>query len=488
MKNLLCCLLLIAAGGLLPRTLPADQFEYLDEDGAKQTIEARLYASGQGVMALERADGSLEIVPEQAIQKRTPGPDPVPVTPQQMLERLQREFGAEKFRGTVSDQYVIGVVLTAPLPKTSEKRVQASLIRAARYMESIEVTFRKFCSAMRIEPQKPRFPLVVLIFETDPDFEAYNQKLTGGRGLSASATAGFYMQTTNQLYVRMSECYTFATPLHEAIHQQCFNTGVLARLAPIPVWFAEGIATGFEGAGDRVQGDPQKLNAVYAKLLLNLGRIPSTLNWNDVVRQDGAFRGDIFAGEAYLHAWSLHWLLVSKYRNTYSKYLEYLRTLEPLSEVDATTRFAKFQEVFGETPDDIQRGFRGAFELALKKQKLPPDPNDQPGLLSKQTNLAGIDMYVESRNEGTFALGRLRNISPLRDMSYCVVVLTNAGTYAQWHVPKLKINEQSQLPARVLPDFGAGSFQVIVHAAPADSDEATRWNRGQLPDPLPRRR
>ncbi len=73
-----------------------------------------------------------------------------------------------------------------------------------------------------------------MIFETDEDFEEYTTKHTGGRGLSAGNIAGFYSPQTNYLYVRMSECYDFSTPLHEAIHQQCFNTGVLARLTDSP--------------------------------------------------------------------------------------------------------------------------------------------------------------------------------------------------------------------------------------------------------------
>ena len=113
-------------------------------------------------------------------------------------------------------------------------------------MKSIEVMFSRFCSSMRVQAGKPEFPLVVLIFETDDDFEEYTAKATGGRGLSAGNIAGFYSPITNYLYVRMSECYSFSTPLHEAIHQQCFNTGVLHRLSPVPTWFGEGIATGFE--------------------------------------------------------------------------------------------------------------------------------------------------------------------------------------------------------------------------------------------------
>ena len=135
--TLLCVLTLSA-------TTRADEFVYLDKDGKQQTVEGSLYASGQGIIAIELADGSLRLVPEDFLRKRTPGPAPKPITPQQMLDRLRDEFGEDHFRGVISGQYVIGVVLQAPLPKTSERRVGTSLRRSARYMQSIEKMFQLF--------------------------------------------------------------------------------------------------------------------------------------------------------------------------------------------------------------------------------------------------------------------------------------------------------------------------------------------------------
>ena len=160
----------------------ADEFVYTDEDGRVQTVEARLYASGQGILALELASGSLQLVPQGVVRKRTPGVDPKPISPQQMLDRLRNEFGEDQFRGVVSGQYVIGVVLQAPLPKTSERRVGTALRRSARYMQSIERMFQTFVRSMDVEPQQSRYPMVVLIFETDDDFEEYTAKTTGNRG------------------------------------------------------------------------------------------------------------------------------------------------------------------------------------------------------------------------------------------------------------------------------------------------------------------
>ena len=463
------------------RIATADEFRYVDEDGKVVDVEARLYGTGQGAIALELGDGSLRIIPQGAVQKRVLGPDPTPMAPQAMLQRLKDEFGEEKFRGTVHGQYVIGVVLTAPLPKTSEGRVQTNLRKAARYMVGIAAKFKRFCASMRVPRDEPTFPLVVLLFETDDDFEDYTTKQSGGRGLSAGSIAGFYSSLTNFLYVRMSECYTFATPLHEAIHQQCFNTRVLSRLAPIPVWFAEGIATGFEGNGDSVRSDPRQLNAQYAKLLMEAGGPPRGMSWSDVVTTDAVFRGDIFAGEAYLHAWSMHWLLVSRHRREYANYLKYLNTLEPLSDVSNRVRLQKFEELFGMSPDAIQRNFVPAFGTALKKAKFPKDPNDRPGIISRQTNLAGIDVYAESNGRAMKIEAQLRNISPLREMAYYVVVLTESGQYVDWYLPRMKINQFMELEPKTIRISGGRSFDVHVLSTPADSSVNDRWANGQLP-------
>jgi hypothetical protein len=463
-----------------------DVFEYVDQNGETQTVEGRLHASGDGILAVEPADGSLRLIPQDVIRKRTPGPDPKPITPQQMLDQLKDEFGEENFRGVVSGQYVIGVVLQAPLPRTSERRVSAALRKSARYMQSIQTTFASFVRSMDLDAQKSKFPMVVLIFETDDNFEAYTAKATGSRGLSAGNIAGFYSHLTNYLYVRMSECYTFGTPLHEAIHQQCFNTGVFQRLAPIPVWFAEGMASGFEGGGDRVKTSPQKLNFEYARAIAE-GLLPRGLGWDVIAGSDQIFRGDIFAGPAYVHGWSMHWFLVSKYPKEYAQFLHYVQTLPPLEEVSDRERQAKFEELFGKTPGDFQREFPDAFASALKRQKLPPQPDPIPGLVKQNTNLAAIDLFAESNGRQMLVQGKLRNISPIREMSYYVTIETDTGTFADWFVPRLKINQLIVLKPQAArrPDgrFSAPgrSFRMQVQSVPADSDEAKAWASGRLP-------
>ena len=482
-----CCTLCAAILYLAPLVAQADTIVFMNEKDVREEVEGVIYGTGQGAIVVEKADGSLRIIPDQVIQKRTISDAPAPITPVRMLEKLKTQFGEELFRGRVSGQYVIGVILQAPLPKTSERRVQAALQKSAGYMNSIERSFDRFVKITGLEKATPKYPMVVLIFETDENFEAFTAEHTGGRGLSAGNIAGFYSQETNYLYVRMSECYSFATPLHEAIHQLCFNTGVLSRLAPVPVWFSEGMATGFEGSGEEVKGDPRKLSLVYGKVIAENG-LPRGVDWNQVADGDKLFRGDIFAGEAYLQAWAMHWYFVSNHAKEYGKYIKYLQTLEPLSEVSERARRQAFVDAFGKHPSEFQGNFRAEFEAAIKRIKIPPDRNDQPGLISRQQSLAGIEVYGET-NQGVIAVqGKLQNISPLRDMAYYIAAVSDAGTYADWYVPNLKINTvtdlQAQPATKVLPGSRGGparGFGLIIKSAPADSAENAEWKKGNLP-------
>src|SRR5579871_1123762 len=287
----------------------ADLFTVREDDGNIVTVEARLAGEGQGVMALERTDGRLELVPLDQIIKREPGPDPVPITRDVMLERLTEKFGKDKFRGYAEQSYVIGMVLAEPLPKQYEAKATALLKKGATFMRTVERVFLEFIDDLKIDIVKPRYPLVLLIFETDDDFIKYTQADTGGGGLTAGNMLGYYSGLSNHLVIRMSECHTFETPLHEAIHQQVYNRGVLQRLSSAPAWFNEGIATGFEGNGERINAGPLKVNTRYAKYAMQSRNV----DWDDVVADDKAFRGDVLAGEAYAHAWSIHWFLVTKY-------------------------------------------------------------------------------------------------------------------------------------------------------------------------------
>lgn len=492
-STVLLTVVLLAVGFGRVVVARADYWTYVDQSKKTVEVEARSLGAEQGWEALELADGSITRVPIAAIVKREASEGPMPITEDEMIAKLYEQFGREKFRAHAASPFVIGLVLTAPLHPASEPRAQGFLKKAARFMKNVDRVFLQFSRQLRFDTQPPRFPLVALIFETDEDFDAYAREVMGGRGLSAGNVSGFYSVLTNVLVMRLSECHTFETPLHEAIHQQVYNRQVYQRLAPIPAWFNEGIATGFEGNGERINVGPTKISKHYVQMALSARNI----DWSHVIADDRSFRGDVLANEAYGHAWSLHWLLVTKYKIPYMKYVKLLATKSPLSEDSEETRIREFEETFGKKVDALQTEFKAALQTALKRQRGSRDNGSRPGYLTMQSSLGEVEIKgVTDLSRGGLmeAEGRLRNISPFRPLAFHVVIATDAGTYAEWHIPEIGALETTVLPkklARKLMINARGgpssSFTVHVRSVLADSDDNDRWRRGELPIPVFRR-
>jgi len=490
LRHILFGTTVLLAALLLSPQARADRFTYTDKQGETVNVEARLAGSGQGMHALELDDGSIRLVPQRAVTKREVAEGPEPIDTNEMIERLTEKFGKEKFRAYDRKPYVIGVVLAAPLPKSHESRVRGLLATAATFMRRVETNFMKYARNVRFPTKPPRFPLVLLIFESDDDFETYTKEVTGQRGISAQNIAGFYSGLSNWLSIRLTECSDFEVPLHEAIHQQVYNRHVLQRLGPTPAWFNEGIATGFEGDGTKISGNPTLLNARYA-LRANKA---AAIDWANVVGDDKAFRGDVLAGDAYTHAWSLHWLLVTKYKVAYSNYVKTLAQQQALSKVTAEERTREFEEAFGKSVRELQQEFRQQLEIAIRKQK--PKLKNQPrrGYSLTQSNLGEVELKAVRRLDlggAMFVEGRLKNISPIRDLAFHITVETTAGTYAEWYLPSVKMKKMTALKLQRVnklmknaPGGQSATLHVRVRSIPPDSETAATWKRGQLPIPV----
>ena len=467
----------------------SDTFTVREDDGNRVLVDARLVGEGQGLMALERNDGRIEFVPQQQILNREIGPGPDPITGAEMISRLTEKFTADKFRAHTDGSYVIGLVLSEPLPKQFEAKANVCLKKGATFMKTVEKVVLDFINDLKIETEKPRFPLVLLIFETDDDFMKFTAEETGGRGLSAGSILGYYSGLSNRLVIRMSECHTFETPLHEAIHQQTYNRGLLHRLSPSPVWFSEGIATGFEGNGDKINGGPLRVSSRYGKGAMRA----RTVDWDDVVADDKAFRGDVLAGEAYAHAWSIHWFLVTKYRKQYVEYLKLLSQKQTLQVDDAKTRIDDFEKIFGKRVGKLQSEFPQALEQAARKQNVSFGDKTEHGYSTSQMNLAEVHMTAfKTQRDGVPEVGgTLRNMSQIRPMSFLVTVETDGGTYAEWFLANVAPHKVSQLPPQLArkpmkgsPGGPSQTFRVKVKTAVPDSETGKAWQRGQFPVPI----
>jgi hypothetical protein len=418
-----------------------------------------------------------------------------------MSSRLEAEFTAERFRSYVQEPFVIGLVLGSPLPRTSEGQAKGLMRNVATFMKNVEAAFGRYVRDTRIEAPPPTHPVVVLIFEAKEDFERYAAQATRRDDEATERIAGFYSKLTNILAIRLEECRTFETPLHEAIHQQIYARNIFRRLAPIPTWFDEGIATGFEANQGKINVGPGKVSVRYANQALEASQVA----WGDLIAADDAFRTPTAVDDAYGLAWGLHWLLVTRYKPQYAAYMRLLGQKKPLAQETPQQRESDFQQVFDDQLAEMQRQFRPVLETALRNQRVALKQPKPKGISITEENLGEVQLTaVRHRTVGAAGpmadrlevQGKLTNLSPLRPMAFQVTVETDAASYAEWFVRALGSSKSVALPAQNVTKAmqvragaapagqGPQSFRVRVRSAPADSEQARQWALGQLPVPV----
>jgi hypothetical protein len=251
------------------------------------------------------------------------------------------------------------------LTPIAERQFTSVVKKAGVFFKAMQQSFLEFVKQARVDITPLKYPLVAVIYESDAQFDAYTVEVTGQEGLSAQNIAAFYDLLSNRLIIRLRECTSFDTPLHEAVHQQVYNRGVLQRLAPVPAWFNEGLATGFEGDGERVRSGPRSISDRYGPLALRARNV----DWREVVANDRAFQGDVLAAEAYGQAWGLHWLLVRKYRAEYNKLVRHYASKKPLEPNVPQQRVTEFETIVGKTVPELQREFATELRRAASKRK-----------------------------------------------------------------------------------------------------------------------
>lgn len=453
-----------------------DTFHLRDESGSKRTLEGRLVAEATGFLVVEHDDGQWEIVQDASIVSRKASPPPAPISAAEMARRLEARFGQDLVRTHVAGSVVVAMVLAAPLDEgESGQRLERFLDKASRFMESVDRIFTRFADDLSLPIEPVTFPQVLLIFERDHDFEEYAVAATGGQGLSASRIAGFYSALTNWLAIRIDECDSFAVPLHEAIHQQVFNRGLMQRLAPVPVWFNEGIATGFENDGQRISTDPTKINRLYAARSL----MPLSIQFGQIIADDAVFHGDVLAGDAYTLAWALHWTLVTQRPEEYAAYVTELGKLAPLQKVSANRRVEEFEALFRLRIAELPATFVTELRRQSQKQRVRIEPpRSAVGNLSLQDQTGAVEIGIVHRADLgglTQFIGRLRNISPIRALTFRVSLYPPNGAPIRWTEEEVAPGRTVSLDRQRIRNPGGSSFRVEILSALPDSREAQKW-------------
>ena len=467
-------LLMLAAAVLTGLPVAADTFEVRTSRTESKDVTGTLYSEADGVISVVDPAGFLDIFPEGAVIKRTPGEDPPPLDGDQMIAQLTERFGGpggDRFLAIDQGSFVVGIALETPLERRMTGQANRLLRKAAKFMNDLETTFTKFAKRMDL-PQEPAVhKLVMVIFETDAMFDAYTEE-TVSSGLSAANIQGFYSHQTNWLAVRLDECDDFALPLHEGIHQQVFNRGWLKRGSSVPKWFNEGIATGFEADGLDVDTDPRQVNARYASRALEA----SNVSFGQIIAADTAFGGDVLAGEAYTRAWALHWLMVGSRPEQYTKFVQAMGQRQPGIDVDQSSRVTEFETAFDVSVRELEDNFRTTLRQVAARQGVRPPAKPTPGVVERQEQMGKVELRVRGAGTAMQAIGTLTNVHPLRPLTFRITLKPASGGSIQWVVPNVPPNGRQKLPGKQTLTQSS-SFRTEIESTQPDSRDAAVWIR-----------
>jgi hypothetical protein len=146
-----------------------------------------------------------------------------------------------------------------------------------------------------------------------------------------------------------------STLVHEATHQMAFNCGMHRRLAPVPLWVSEGIATFFEPPDLRNRDGWRGIGVVNRDRLDRFRTAHRPGDLAAVISADDRFRDADAAVSAYATAWALTWFLIETRKEQFVAYVARLADRQPLTDYPAGERIADFVAAFGATPDELEQ-------------------------------------------------------------------------------------------------------------------------------------
>jgi len=336
-------------------------------DEGERALEGTVVVEAtDGAMLLELDDQRLELVSGEAIRsRRTISPPAAAVTPREEGKRILAEL-PEGFDLLVTRHFVICF---------DTSRAYAQWCGAL--FEKLHEAFINYWRKAGVEVEATRRPLVVVIFSDRQRYEAHAAR---DLGAAADRVVGYYNLLTNrittfdltgsdqlarrpassagragvEILASPEAAGLVSTLVHEASHQMAFNCRMHRRLAPVPVWLSEGVATFFEtpdpgGRGwKRIGG----VNRPRLETFLASYR-PGVLD--EIVRGDDPFRAAEGAVDAYARAWALTAFLAQTRKGALVDYINAIGTKPPLSPDDPETRMKEFVAAFGAEPRDLEQ-------------------------------------------------------------------------------------------------------------------------------------
>ena len=345
---------------------PRERVEVRSAAGPR-TLEGTLVVEAQdGGLLLELADQRYELLQPDQIVARRPGAAARPAaTPRELGRRILGELPAG-FDVHVTRHYVVCF-------DTSREYA----VWCAALFERLSETLVTYWTNAGLDIRRPDRPLVVVIFA---DRQAYEAFAARDLGAAADRVVGYYNLLSNrvttfdltgsdslprpagrrpgyaglEILASPEAAGLVATLVHEATHQMAFNTGMHRRLAPVPLWVSEGIATCFETPDLAHARGWKGIGGVNTSRLDRFlqGSRPGGLR--EIVAGDEPFRRTADGLDAYARAWALTHYLMKTRRDAFAGYLRTIAGKQPCGPDSPERRLEEFAAAFGATPDALE--------------------------------------------------------------------------------------------------------------------------------------
>jgi hypothetical protein len=293
---------------------------------------ARVYLEVGDHFVLLMPDGSLISRP----QRKTPLTDRPfePLDKKQLAKRLTSErFAGFRTRTTRRYLYVYN---------TSDAFAMAT----SRILETMYTPLFNYCRRQKLPVADPPFPLVVIMFRTQEEFEKYREVPPGlvayYNGLSNHVVM-FEQSKLAEVAPELAFKQAVSTIAHEGVHQILHNIGVQQRLSRWPLWFSEGLAEYFapteidrrvrwKGVGLMNDLRLHELSEFYKS---RQGRSTN----GQLIRQ--AIEANTLNSLGYATSWSLIHYLARFQRDEFRECLQAVSRIEPLQSVASGSVFAR---------------------------------------------------------------------------------------------------------------------------------------------------
>ena len=321
--------------------------------------------AADGAMLLELDDQRLELVQAGEIRSRRRLADSTTrATPRDEGKRILAEL-PEGFELVVTRHYIVCF---------DTSRAYAQWCGAL--FEKLNDAFVNYWRRAGVEVEGTRRPLVVVIFSDRQRYEAHAAR---DLGAAADRVVGYYNLLTNrvttfdltgsdqlarrpttsagraglEILASPEAAGLVSTLVHEASHQMAFNCGLHRRLAPVPVWLSEGVATFFEtpDPGGRGWKGIGGVNRPRLDRFLATYR-PGVLD--AIVIGDEPFREADGAIDAYARDWALTAFLAQTRKQALVDYLATVGAKPPLGDDSPDQRRRDFVAAFGAEPNDLE--------------------------------------------------------------------------------------------------------------------------------------